>query len=406
MPNFTLDDSDPTLAFAPGQWATQLPSDPDLDLFFDRTYHAAQADGASVSFQFSGFAFALYGSRGPGHGKFQVQFDDTVVTLDAFAPTTAFHQELFAHAFGNASASSPSSSNSSDGGSGSGMGTHLVKVTAVLSGDGVRGRWFDLDYVTFASAPESASTSSIGTVTSLPPWLSGSGFSQTNAPSPSSSLTPFRSTSNPAPAPSKTPTILAATFGALIALALLLGGLYLFLRRAYDKRRARERAFRYGQSSVFAGASSVASGSVLGGGGGGTGGGTGTGGAFSPTPSSKVLKDLPLPAGVPRDAPLHSHSHTHTHAPSQSLSSSQTEMRMASSSPLGTYSASPVGGLGLGGGPTREDAPTPTGGGGSSVTRPLLSGSPIAWGRSRGRGRGGGRDKGDADSLRTDFLQV
>ncbi|KAI0365159.1 hypothetical protein BV20DRAFT_982764 [Pilatotrama ljubarskyi] len=156
MPNFTLDDTDPTLAFSPA-WATQLPSDPDLDHFFDRTYHAAQADGATMTFQFNGFAFALYGSKGPGHAKFQVQFDSTVLTLDAAQPQTAFHQQLFAHAFGNGSESA----------------THLVKLTAVLSGDGIQGRWLDIDYITFASAPDSQWTSSIGTVTSSPPWLTG-----------------------------------------------------------------------------------------------------------------------------------------------------------------------------------------------------------------------------------------
>ena len=46
------------------------------------------------------------------------------------------------------------------------------------------------------------------------------------------------------------PTVLAALFGALIALAALLLVLYCVLRRIYDRRRARERAFRYGQSSA------------------------------------------------------------------------------------------------------------------------------------------------------------
>lgn len=121
MSNFTLDDTDPSLTYSSNGWAIQPPTDPDLQEFFDQTYHAAQTDGATVSFTFQGTAFALYGSKGPGHvralsssapwnrhpsgrscaaqGKFQVQFDSTVVNLDASASQTAFRQQLFAHTF-------------------------------------------------------------------------------------------------------------------------------------------------------------------------------------------------------------------------------------------------------------------------------------------------------------------
>lgn len=70
-------------------------------------------------------------------GKFQVQFDSTVVNLDASAATYQFQQELFAHTFTPVN----------------GSASHLVKLTAVLSGDGLQGKWLDVDYITFASGP-------------------------------------------------------------------------------------------------------------------------------------------------------------------------------------------------------------------------------------------------------------
>ena len=54
------------------------------------------------------------------------------------------------------------------------------------------------------------------------------------------------------------PTVLAALFGSIIGIAALLLVLYCVLRRIYDRRRARERAFRYGQSSVNPSAASYA----------------------------------------------------------------------------------------------------------------------------------------------------
>ncbi|KAI0628928.1 hypothetical protein C8Q77DRAFT_1067482 [Trametes polyzona] len=378
MSNFTLDDTDPTLTYSANGWATQLPTDPDLDEFFDRTYHAAQTDGASMTFTFRGVGFAVYGTKGPGHGKYRVQFDSTVVTLDASAPETAFRQELFAHTFTPANASA----------------THFVNLTAVLSGDGVQGRWLDVDYITFASSPASDAAPSVSTITSLPPWLTGS--SQT----PSPSNTPFASASASASGSdehksSKVPTILAALFGALIGLALILFGVYLVLKRTYDRRRARERAFRYGQSSANPSVSlagTAATGTAAGvaaqginayyansaagsGKSAGLGAGAGAGGV-----GGEVIDLVPLrrESGVLRDGSL-------------------SEMRSMSTDVHGQGSregaASPAGASGGGGS---------GGGGGGGASRPLLSASPIAWTRQKV----GGRHKGDADSLRTDFLQV
>ncbi|KAI9069936.1 hypothetical protein FKP32DRAFT_1690981 [Trametes sanguinea] len=337
--NFTLDDSDPSLSYSPGGWAVQLPDDPQLDQFFDRTYHAAQEDGATVSFTFAGSGFAVYGSKGPGHAKLQVQYDSTVVNnIDTSAAQTAFGQVLFAHSFGSAPAQ------------------HSVKLTAVLSGDGLQGKWLDVDYITFTTAYNASSTAAIGTVTSSPPWLAGS--SSTNAPSatPTPGAT-FKDTSSP----SKTPTILAALFGAIIGLTILFIIAYLLLRRVYERRRARERAFRYGQSSVNP--------SLV---------GTATATATAPYAQSSggSVKSGDVGAGArepsQRSAPM---SPTHGAGRDGSLSSHVVEMRS-----LATEA-------------NREGAGTPT--------RPLLSASPIVWTRQKV-----GKHKGDADSLRTDFLQV
>ncbi|OSC96830.1 hypothetical protein PYCCODRAFT_1472280 [Trametes coccinea BRFM310] len=335
--NFTLDDSDPSLSYSPGGWAVQPPNDPQLDQFFDRTYHAAQQDGATLSFTFAGSGFAVYGSKGPGHAKLQVQYDTIVVNnIDTSAAQTAFGQVLFAHSFGSAPAQ------------------HSVKLTAVLSGDGLQGKWLDVDYITFTTAYNASSTSAIPIVTSSPPWLAGS--SSTNAPSatPTPGAT-FKDTSSP----SKTPTILAALFGAIIGLTILFLVAYVFLRRVYDRRRARERAFRYGQSSVNP--------SLV---------GTATATATVPyVPSSGgSVKSGDVGAREPsqRSAPL---SPTQGGARDGSLSSNVVEMRSLSTEA------------------NREGAGTPT--------RPLLSASPITWTRQKV-----GKHKGDADSLRTDFLQV
>ena len=62
MPNFTVDDADPTFAYS-GGWAVQSDSDPDREEFFQETYHVATADGATASIQFlwgKPFAFSIH----------------------------------------------------------------------------------------------------------------------------------------------------------------------------------------------------------------------------------------------------------------------------------------------------------------------------------------------------------
>ena len=79
--NFTVDDADPSFAYSSSGWAVQSADDPDLDQFFDETYHVATADGASVSIQFQGMAFALYGSKGPGHVRHSSSLSPFLVCL-------------------------------------------------------------------------------------------------------------------------------------------------------------------------------------------------------------------------------------------------------------------------------------------------------------------------------------
>lgn len=65
--NFTIDDTSPQLIYSTGGWGTQSPADTRSSEFFQRTYHAAQTDGASMNMTVSGSAVYLYGSRGPSH---------------------------------------------------------------------------------------------------------------------------------------------------------------------------------------------------------------------------------------------------------------------------------------------------------------------------------------------------
>ena len=65
--NFTVDDADPSISYSTNGWNVQFPNDTDLDQFFERTYHVAVQDRASLIYQFVGSAFTLYGSKGPEH---------------------------------------------------------------------------------------------------------------------------------------------------------------------------------------------------------------------------------------------------------------------------------------------------------------------------------------------------
>ncbi|KAH9923781.1 uncharacterized protein BXZ73DRAFT_91435 [Epithele typhae] len=378
--NFTLDDADPSFAYSSTGWAVQSPTDPDLDQFFEETYHVATANGASVSIQFSGLGFALFGSKGPQHAKFSVQFDETVVNLDASADETVFREELFAHTFSTTSAA-----------------THLVKITAIISGDNSQGKWFDLDYITFSSSA-GTTTATIGTASSAPPWISETECALQTRTSTSTVRRGLNSSVAARSPSSKLPLVLAITFGALIGLFLLALVAYLLLRRAYNRRRERERAFRYGQSSVnpgYAPATSTAATATLISPGSGPSSGKSSSSLHSPSSKSPGVFDM-FAAVV---SPLSSTSaagraRSPSHAGSLSVYShvGSTATANAGKRGSGVEMRSMV--------PTsysfdQSGRATPTG------ARPLLSGSPISWTPQRPKGH-----RGDADSLATDFLQV
>ncbi|KZT66672.1 hypothetical protein DAEQUDRAFT_442196 [Daedalea quercina L-15889] len=152
--NFTLDDDASQIIYSAG-WAIQGTHSADLDQYFERTFHVAEQDGASVNITFSGSAIAIYGSTGPGHADYTVQFDDDVLpSQSAYASTTQFQQLLFQRDF--------SSSNAA--------GTHFVSLKAVFTD---QGNWLDLDFLTFTDGnitSGASTTAAVATVT--PPYLS------------------------------------------------------------------------------------------------------------------------------------------------------------------------------------------------------------------------------------------
>lgn len=95
-------------------------------------YAAHTAHPLSCIDEISSFESTIAHTLPSAQAKYQVQFDNTVINLDASADTTAFRQELFAHTF-------------------SASGVHTVKLIAVLAGDGIKGRWLDVDYITFSA---------------------------------------------------------------------------------------------------------------------------------------------------------------------------------------------------------------------------------------------------------------
>ena len=185
-------------------------------------------------------------------------------------------------------------------------------------------------------------------------------------------LSPSHSPSSPSQ--SKVPTILAILFGALIGLAALAVLAWFLLRRVYARRRARERAFRYGQSSVNPSsttgyyAASAKSGAP-----------TSTTRPLSPPTSAMPEYQIPMgyyPADAYGEGSLVSVQGAAA-GETRGVSLDRRERESERERGAGTGSATP------------------------STGRPLLSQSPIAW-----TTRKIGGHKGDADSLRTDFLQV
>ncbi|KAH9921007.1 uncharacterized protein B0H18DRAFT_1213150 [Fomitopsis serialis] len=354
------------------------PDNADLDEYFDRTYHVAEQDGASVNVTFSGSAIAIYGSTGPDHADYKVQFDDAVIfpTQSAFASKTQFQQLLFQYDF---------------------------------SADNVA------DFLTFTDGNiTTAATSTAAVATVTPPYLS----SDTSSPSGSGLATPSAaSDSNTSSSSSKAPVILAGLFGGILGLVLIFVGVWAFLRYLYYRRRRREHAFRLGAPPPNTPKSTAFSEAIPGRRRRGTGTTVHYHGGESVTSfalhnpffssrdpstsqvnlemSGASMASLNVGAGLSASG-SRSGGFGSVFADSRGGYTAVSTRGPPPTLPLVATDAPPV--------PAKDGAP---GGGGERKpgspvkgpgVREFLTASPVLW--------AGAKHRGDADSLRTDFLQV
>ncbi|THH05148.1 hypothetical protein EW145_g5009 [Phellinidium pouzarii] len=200
--SLTIDDSSLDIIYS-SDWAKQSNDDPNADLFFQSTYHSAQADCASVNLTFTGSAVYLYGTKGPEHANYSVQFDNTTVLHSARANETKYQEPLFTFIFNTS-------------------GTHFVSFTSHFVPEG---QWLDLDYISIttngtesAPLPAASSVSPSKSPTISPPWLNSM---------PSSALSTSRLT-----------LILSIVFGVILAIVFLIALAFVLLRRNRGRLRA------------------------------------------------------------------------------------------------------------------------------------------------------------------------
>jgi hypothetical protein len=140
--NVTLDDTSPNLNYS-SQWRRQPADD---DRYFLKTYRASQSKGDTMSLAFTGkprdrdiahdlyrllsrtnskqstgSAVYIYGSLGPNHGNYSVQFDNAVQFFPGFSNNFTYQSLLFSRSFG--------------------LGTHSVVLT------NQQNFWLDVDFV-------------------------------------------------------------------------------------------------------------------------------------------------------------------------------------------------------------------------------------------------------------------
>ncbi|GJE89816.1 hypothetical protein PsYK624_059240 [Phanerochaete sordida] len=229
--NYTLDDTSSQLVYT--GWAAQSPLDSDAAMFFGGSYHVAQRQGAMLNMTIDsvGGSLYIYGSMGPEHGDFSVQVDDKIAYLSAGASEVRFQQPLFSFTF-DANASS----------------THFVSLTAILAS----GPWLDVDFVTIGQPTNSTSNGPpVLPNTVHPPWQTSTTSSTRSTSSSSSSADSVAGNVGTGPSHAKANVaakVLAILFGSLIAIAVFISLIWLFLRRRYDRHRAREHRFRVGTS--------------------------------------------------------------------------------------------------------------------------------------------------------------
>ncbi|KAF9805473.1 hypothetical protein IEO21_09035 [Rhodonia placenta] len=347
--NYTLDDASPSLTFSHG-WGIQNASEPDLDRYFHHTFHVAENDGATMNFSFLGsYTFvAIYGSKGPGHASYSVQVDDAILpNQSAYASTPQFQQLLFQRAL--------APTNSSQ---------HFVQITAQF--DGASQPWLDVDFVTIGDAGSAADTTApVATVT--PPFGTGA---STSVSSPSATPTSASSRSS-----TTTPTILAVVFGALIGVALLLILAYFGFRYFSERRRPADRSFPYASASASASKRSGVDDPSM-----------------SQYPSAaQTTPQRPLVRGLINGSTYSASTHA------QSLSYARSLASPVTGASAGGYAHVPLHAPGHDAAAEDAGAPAHEPRRAGTPVRALFSGSPIRFNRAH---------KGDADSMRTDFLQV
>ncbi|KAI5119583.1 hypothetical protein M0805_006468 [Coniferiporia weirii] len=216
--NLTIDDTSLDIIYS-DDWATQSDDDPDVDHFFQSTYHSAQANGSSANLTFTGSAIYIYGTKGPEHANYSVQFDNFIIFYSAMAEETQYQEPLFAYSF-------------------NGSGDHFVSLTShAVSG----GQWLDLDYITItidenngnSSGPSAAPTTSSRTasLTMTPPWLLAlSGSASASSSSTGSAINPSSPSSRSS---SSEPALaLSITFGTILGVVFIIGlGFYVIRRK-------------------------------------------------------------------------------------------------------------------------------------------------------------------------------
>jgi len=200
--NVSFDDTDPFLQYSP-DWRVQNPSDPNLPLYWQSTYHACQVPGCTFSLTFQGAGVYVYGSNGPNHGNFSINVADRFILGSAFSTNPRYQQLLY--------------------------GTPLkdAQYTVIFNNTSTEPAWLDIDFF-FLTQPVNVSESADpGFYSSTVPPLAGG--LQSSA-SPTSSPTSTSSNNTPLLA-------LSIAFGSLLGIFVLIGVTWLLLTRRAKSRR-------------------------------------------------------------------------------------------------------------------------------------------------------------------------
>ncbi|KAL5533413.1 hypothetical protein ACEPAF_5189 [Sanghuangporus sanghuang] len=230
--NLTIDDSSTDINYS-SNWAVQSSTDdPNTDRFFQSTYHSAQGDGASANLTFSGTAIYLYGTKGPGHANYSVQFDNFIIFYSANQSETEYQQLLFGQTFNTS-------------------GTHFVSLTSRHASS--TDNWLDLDYITItvnetdsnSGVASASATPPTASPTISPPWVleTSSTAGPSGLASSSGTTLPTESSSSSSSSTNTATLVLAAVFGGII-LAGAIFGIGFFLARRRNRGHDNQRPLR------------------------------------------------------------------------------------------------------------------------------------------------------------------